>query len=67
MAAARSGRNDPKKRRSDDGTSPESLIDEFRDRRIFRIGDGAAEPDQGPEGASGTAQSEKPENGGPES
>jgi len=64
MAAARDGRNDPKRRSSEDEPSAESLIEEYGSRRIFRIGGGAAEPEQGPEGASGTAQSEKPESGG---
>ncbi|MFJ5925495.1 hypothetical protein ACIQF6_23095 [Kitasatospora sp. NPDC092948] len=67
MAAARDGRSDPKKRSRDDEPSAESLIEEYGSRRIFRIGAGAAEPDQGPEGASGTAQSDKPEGGRPES
>ncbi|MET8698647.1 hypothetical protein ACFVUH_13550 [Kitasatospora sp. NPDC058032] len=64
MAAARDGR-------SGDDQSVESLIEEYRDRRVLRITGGAAEPEQGPEGASGTAQSETepsaaPEAGGPE-
>ncbi|OKJ13799.1 hypothetical protein [Kitasatospora sp. CB01950] len=68
---ARSGRNEKDGRDSDDGLSLESLIEEHRPRRIFRIGGGASEPEQGPEGGSGTAQSEPdtsaaPENGGPE-
>ncbi|MFE7488593.1 hypothetical protein ACFVVU_18525 [Kitasatospora sp. NPDC057965] len=64
MAAARDGR-------SGDDQSVESLIEEYRDRRVLRITGGAAEPEQGPEGASGTAQGETepsaaPEGGGPE-
>ncbi|MER5354809.1 hypothetical protein ABT093_31300 [Kitasatospora sp. NPDC002551] len=70
MAAARDGRSGPRERGGDD-QSVESLIEEYRDRRILRIGKGSAEPEQGPEGASGTAQSEAepsaaPEAGGPE-
>jgi hypothetical protein len=71
MAAAQDDQSDPR-RRSGDGQSLESLIEEHRDRRIFRISGGSAEPDQGPEGASGTSQSEPdqsaaPETGGSES
>ncbi|MFF0296033.1 hypothetical protein ACFYS8_30290 [Kitasatospora sp. NPDC004615] len=59
--------SNPKKRGSDDDLSLEGLIEEHGSRRIFRIGGGSTEPDQGPEGASGTAQSEKaPENGSSE-
>ncbi|MFD8599505.1 hypothetical protein ACFV1L_31330 [Kitasatospora sp. NPDC059646] len=47
----------------------ERLVEENRDRRIFRISGTTAEPDQGPEGASGTSQTEPeptapPEDGG---
>ncbi|WP_157031879.1 hypothetical protein [Kitasatospora cheerisanensis] len=47
----------------------ESVVEENRDRRIFRISGGAAEPDTGPEGSSGTSPAESeqavpPENDG---
>ncbi|MGW4383861.1 hypothetical protein [Kitasatospora sp. NPDC004531] len=64
---ARDGRNE-KQGRSGDDLSLESLIEEPRvARRIFRISGDAAEPEQGPEGGSGTAKSEPepPENSGP--